>query len=245
MAEISLLGINGSPRRNGNTEFLLGHALDEVKKVASEWRKEIRIDSYSAAGKLFLPCSGCQRCRKLGYCSLEQKDDFGQLRDKWLQADAVLFAVPVYHMSIPGNIRNFLDRLGASVYKKYGSHVKFMKVYGCITQGAHLFSGQEHVITEMIHHALITGNIYVSGDMPQNYIGAAGWTENDSSDSHNALQKCYEEKHLDASFAVSAARSQARRVLQLALIIKAGALKHLQQLHEEKAFAPFVDRISL
>jgi multimeric flavodoxin WrbA len=244
--KVKLLAISGSPRAGGNTEWLLDQAIDEVKKVAIEWGVEIEIDKYSTAGKFFLPCISCFKCVELGYCKRgeEPGDDFNELRDKWLDADAVLFAVPVYHMTIPGNIRNFMDRLGNSLFSYYKGKVpKALKVYGAITQGIHIFSGQEHTITDIINHSLLMGNVYVSGDMWENYIGAAGWTENDPLVTLDALKRYYDEGHFDAQVAVKAARSQGRRVAELAILIKAGALQFLEQLQRDDMYVALIKRL--
>ncbi len=247
MVKIKMLGIMGSPRAGGNTEFLLDETLEEAKRAVEEWGEEIEIEKYSAAGKFFLPCLSCFKCVELGYCKRgeEPGDDFNELRDKWLEADAVLFAVPVYHMTIPGNMRNFMDRLGNSIMNKYGVVVKFMKAYGGVTQGSHIFAGQEHTLTDIINHSLVMGNVYISGDTWQNYIGAAGWTEGDPLATLDALKRYYEDKHFDAETAVTAARSQGRRVAQLALMLKAGALTYIEQLKKEKIYTAFCDRLKM
>jgi multimeric flavodoxin WrbA len=245
--KIKLLALAGSPRAGGNTEWLLDQAVDEVRKVAEEWNVQIEIDRYSTAEKFFLPCISCFKCVDLGHCKRgeEPGDDFNELRDKWLEADAVLFAVPVYHLAIPGNVRNFMDRLGNSLVAGYYKlkAPKHLKVYGGLTQGIHIFAGQEHTLTGIINHALSMGNVYISGDMWENYIGAAGWTENDPLSTLDALKRYFEEEHVDAQITARAARSQGRRVAQLAILIRAGALQFMDQLKKDDLYAAFVKRL--
>lgn len=249
MIKVKILGIMGSPRAGGNTEFMLDEALDEAEKAVKEWGEEVEIEKYSTAGKFYLPCISCFKCAELGYCKRgeEPGDDFNELRDKWLEADAVILAVPVYHMTIPGNIRNFIDRLGNSpTSPKYkGIPLKHLKVYGAIAQGIHIFSGQEHTITDIMNHAILMGNVYIGGDMWENYIGAAGWTEGDPLVSLDALKRLYEDGHFDAKIAVKACRTLGRRVAQLTLIIKVGAQKYLEHLKREKNYMALVDRIQM
>lgn len=70
--------------------------------------------------KVFLPLLKLERCRqcedtgygdckKIGRCIIE--DDFSSLVDKVLQADAVVFANPVYFGDLCESLRAFLDRL--------------------------------------------------------------------------------------------------------------------------------------
>jgi len=232
--KIKVLGICGSPRRNANTEFLLNHALDAAKSVNP---KDVETEAYSIAGKEYLPCISCFICAKTGECIRSKKDDFNELRDKWIDADAVIMAVPVYHMSIPGQLKCFIDRLG----NYGGANGVHLKVYGAIAQGVHLFSGQEQAMTYIAIHALIMGNVVVSGDPWESYIGGAGWTENRIE--KDALKCLYEFKSFDAEIAVKSARSLGKRIAELALIIKAGALCFMDHLKENPLYEPFIERI--
>jgi multimeric flavodoxin WrbA len=229
----------GSPRKGGNTEFLLDQALETANSVDPE---AVEVEAYSIVGKKYLPCVSCFRCGKLGYCVRSKDDDFDELRDKWMMADAVIIAVPVFHMSIPGQLKCFMDRLGNSTWSQYGGPGKHLKVYGAIAQGMHIFSGQENTIKEIINHALIMGNIMVSGDLVDSYIGGGGWTE--TRDEKTALKSLYGEKSIDAEMAVNASRSLGKRVAEIALILKTGALNYINYLCKDPVLKPFTYRIN-
>ena len=228
--KVSLLGICGSPRRRGNSWFLLGHALDAAREALPV---QVEAEAYSLSGKTITGCDGCSRCRELGGCRHE--DDFQELRDKWLAADAIVYSVPVYHMNLPGQLHCFLDRLGNSLP---GPEQKYLKPVGAIAQGAHLFSGQEAAILTLVQHALIMGCVPVSGDMWQSYIGAGGWTQ--SSSGTRTLEKLYESGDPVAQAAVAAATSLGRRVAQLALLIKAGADTYREFLSKDRTYQALV-----
>jgi multimeric flavodoxin WrbA len=232
--KVKILGICGSPRKNGNTEFLLAQALEAAKSVNHD---SVETESYSIAGKKYLPCISCFNCIKLGYCIRSKDDDFEELRNKWMGADGIIMATPVYHMGLPGQLKCFIDRLGNSM-NVIGKH---LKVYGAIVQGVHIFSGEEHTLTQIINHALLMGNVVISGDYWESYIGAAGWTENRIE--KDSLKKLFEEKSFDAEAAVRASRSIGKRVAQLALIIKVGALYLIDYLKDDPYLKPFISRI--
>lgn len=236
--KVKVLGICGSPRKNANTEYLLDQALNAAKSVNP---KSVETEAYSIAGKEYLPCISCFSCAKTGECIRSKKDDFNELRDKWIDADAVIMAVPVYHMSMPGQLKCFIDRLGNSLWSYQGSAGKHLKVYGAIAQGAHIFSGQENAIKEIVNHAIVMGNIVTSGDPWESYIGGAGWTENKIE--KNALRTLYETKSFDAETAVKSARSLGKRVAELALIIKAGALYYMEYIAKDPLYKPFIERV--
>jgi multimeric flavodoxin WrbA len=135
---IHLLGISGSPRKYGNSQFLLDIALNAAQEYAP---RNVRTELYSMAGKIFHPCNACNQCHdKLGYCR-QTDDDFQELRDKWFPADVIIYLVPVFHMGVPGQLKCFLDRLGNSVVESFNSRP--LKVIWVITQGSGLSTGQE------------------------------------------------------------------------------------------------------
>jgi len=64
------------------------------------------------------------------------KDDFEDLFNKWLEADAVIYSIPVFHLGIPAHFKAFIDRLGQTLFAKYlDKPPKLLKVIGVITQG--------------------------------------------------------------------------------------------------------------
>lgn len=236
--KIKVLGIAGSPRRRGNSEYLLEHALEAAQAAAPDL---VETEFYSMVGKKFEGCISCLKCAELkGECI--RKDSFQELRDKWFEADVVLYSVPVYHMCIPGQLRCFIDRLGNSSYCYHNMSVpKVMKVIGAITQGIHIFSGQENVMMQIINHALLMGCIPVAGDGPECYIGAGGWTSNDFE--KDALKRHVAEGELDANIAVTGSRSVAKRAVELSLMIKSGADINRERLANDPMYEAFFKRI--
>jgi multimeric flavodoxin WrbA len=232
MQTLSLLGICASPRKRGNSRYLLDRAL----AAAAGW---IESDLFSFAGKKISPCVSCFRCEELDDCAV--KDDFQELRDAWMAADAIIYSVPVYHMGIPGQLKCFLDRLGNTLCVKEGEGVsKLLKVIGVIAQGDCLFSGQEQVMTTLINHAVLMGCIPVAGDPWQSYLGAAGWTRQELGE--NSLQRLYESEEADAKVAVAAAESLGKRVTEMAMIVKAGGTACREMLTAD-AYGSFLSRI--
>lgn len=245
MSSLTVLGISGSPRR-GNSEFLLAEALEAARSVDSGHVKTV---AYSVRGKKFGPCLSCFRCGELsGECVV--KDSFQEARDLWLAADVVIYSVPVYHMGLPGQLKCFMDRLGNSLFARYrhlfppgvDSLPRHLKVIGGIAQGAHLCSGQEHALTDIINHALLMQCLPVTGDMWEAYIGAAGWTANDID--RRALARQYEEGKDNARILVKAARDVGRRATETALALKGGVELIRERLAKDPVYAPLLERIA-
>ena len=238
MKPLSLLGICGSPRAKGNSRYLLEIAMEEAQKAAGD---RIQTEIVGLSGLRIEPCTSCYTCGKReGECFIE--DDFAFLRDKWAAADAVIYSVPVYHMGIPGQLKCFIDRLGNSLWSYYGGVVaKSLRVIGAITQGAHLFAGQEQAATQLIHHALVMGGIPVTGDPWESYIAAAGWTR--CGDRKDSLRRLVAEGDEDAQVTVRAARSLGRRVAQMTLLVRAGGEAMYGELNQDGGYAIFLNRM--
>jgi multimeric flavodoxin WrbA len=241
MLNITVLGISGSPRK-GNSLFLLNEALNSAKKVAPE---SVRTNLYSIKGKTFNPCIACRFCKEHdGECV--HKDDFEELRQLWLDADVIIYSVPVYHMSIPGQLKCFIDRLGNSMSGKFRSQMpegvyalpKLLKVIGTIAQGLHIFSGQEHTITDLINHTLMMQSIPVTGDLWESYIGAGGWTVN--SIERDGLKKLASGDDLGVMAALKATRDIGRRAVELAMIVKSGIRASESLLKKDAVYHPLL-----
>jgi len=117
-----------------------------------------------------------------------------------------------------------------------------MKVMGFITQGAHLFGGQELALSYMISHALLMRCIPVPGDLPNSYVGAAGWTRGQS-DRHS-LKEFHDRCDRDAVMAVEAARQVARRSVEMAMIVREGLRANQRSLANYPDYRFVLDRLS-
>ena len=242
---IKVLGFCASPR-DGNSKYLLDEAMDAIKSRAAEIDEEVSIKTCTVRGKKLSGCLMCQGCMKDGICLI--KDDFEELQNLWLEADAVIYSVPVYHMGMPAQMKAFIDRLGNSMFGRYkarygeGLNVfpKSLKAIGCISQGIHIFSGQEHTITQVINHAILCGCVPVAGDMWESYIGASGWTYND--ERRDALKTQYAQGLEDARAAVCATKSVATKTFDMAVLLKNGG-NCCPKIAKDPTYTAFADRL--
>lgn len=233
---IKVLGIVASPR-SGNSEYILNYALDSVKNLTYE----LDIDIISFKGKKIQPCIGCFKCKKNnGLCILQ--DDFEEMRNKWLKADVVIYSLALFNLSIPGQLKCFIDRLGQTMSGYYGIRsTRPLKVTGNIVQGAHLYGGQEIAIANMILHQILAKCIPVAGDGWESYIGAAGWTGGESK--RDAISNLHGEGDKDTLVTMKAACSVVKRAIELAAVIKCGGTQMINELKEDEHYIPFINRI--
>ncbi|MBI4294683.1 MAG: flavodoxin family protein [Chloroflexi bacterium] len=103
-----VLGISGSPRKNGNTQILLEEALASAREAGAE------AELIILQGKDIKPCDGCEACSKTGRCHIN--DDMQPLYDKLLETDAIIFGTPIYFFSMTGQLKVFMDRTYALTY---------------------------------------------------------------------------------------------------------------------------------
>ena len=101
---MKVVGIVGSPRKNGNTEMLTAHTL---KAIAEEG---LDTELVPLAGLDIRPCNACMVCLKEERCPIE--DDLFPIYLKMKEADGIILASPVYFGSATALIKALIERAG-------------------------------------------------------------------------------------------------------------------------------------
>ncbi len=99
---MKIVAIVGSPRTNGNTNYLVEQALQEAAKKGIETEKFI-LSQYRIA-----PCQGHENCAKFTAC--KQDDDARWLLEKYTNADGIILGTPVYYYNMSAQMKIFIDR---------------------------------------------------------------------------------------------------------------------------------------
>jgi len=105
------LAVNGSPRKEGNTELLLREVLTELKNAG--WETElVKVGGTSIRG-----CIACQKCfeNKDNECSVK-KDKFNDVFAKMLKADAMILGSPTYFAAVSADLKALIERAGYVAY---------------------------------------------------------------------------------------------------------------------------------
>ncbi len=103
---MKILTVIGSPRTNGNTY----KTVRIIEKELVEKNAEIEFEYVQLSKAGFELCKGCYVCIARGEELCPLKDGRESLEMKMKQADAVIFAAPVYTYNVPWMFKNFLDR---------------------------------------------------------------------------------------------------------------------------------------
>jgi len=169
--EIKILGVCGSPTKGGNTEVFLGEALKAAQKMGGVSTKMI-----SLAGRKIEDCRQCNWCitkqEEGKVCAT--KDDMAELYPMVFEADALLFASPVYSTRLSGYLAAFMDRLRAIFLGKYYRGALANKVGGALTVAWRRNTGPETTLLSIISIFLAMRMIVVTPGEGFCQFGAVG-----------------------------------------------------------------------
>jgi len=170
-----VLIVSTSPRMNSNSEAL----AKAFAKGAQEAGHETEL--ISLRDKTVSFCRGCFVCQEKRRCVI--RDDADVICQKALEADALVFATPIYYYEMSGQLKTLLDRLNPL----YPSDYAFRDVY-LLTAAAEdeetvpqrAISGMEGWI-ECFERARLAGTAFMGG------VTAAG-----EKPEHPALEQAYQ-----------------------------------------------------
>jgi arsenate reductase (thioredoxin) len=113
-----ILGLQGSPRKGGNTDTLLAAFLDRAAQAGAA----VKTIQVARAG--IVPCKGCGYCETHGVCVIADdpmsKEIYGLLRE----ADLVVAATPVFFYGISAQLKGLIDRTQTLWSRKYVYRLK-------------------------------------------------------------------------------------------------------------------------
>lgn len=124
-----LLVFLGSPRMESNSALLANEAIRGAEETGAE------VEVFKLSEMDMHPCQGCKICRKMKdrvLCAIN--DDMNMMYQKILEADAMLFATPIYFYTMSAQTKMFIDRFyafgGDGGYKNRGKKIGVVASYG-------------------------------------------------------------------------------------------------------------------
>jgi multimeric flavodoxin WrbA len=102
---MKVIGINGSPRKEGNTAILIQTVFQELNQHG------IETELISLSGKNIKGCIACRACikNKNQQCIIKN-DDFNDCLGKMIKADGIILGSPVYSAGVTSQIKALIDR---------------------------------------------------------------------------------------------------------------------------------------
>jgi multimeric flavodoxin WrbA len=176
----NILGISGSVRKRGNTEFMINLALEAAEQIEGVKTKLIKLRELKIE-----PCTACLRCSDQPegeYPCPYYKDNDDMPYADLIDADGILLATPVYFGTVSSLLKTYMDRTEPFFRRTKRAWLKAglrYKVGGALVMGHSRQGGQEYTIMTIHNYFLILEMIVVgamSGEMifPGPSFGAAG-----------------------------------------------------------------------
>lgn len=110
-----ILGIVGSPRKNGNTDAIVSEVL---RGAASQ---DAACEKVSLGDLRISGCIACDACKVgPGYIGCAIDDDMQPIYQQLLAADALVIGSPIYCFGPTAQVKAFLDRWYAFSYQADG-----------------------------------------------------------------------------------------------------------------------------
>jgi multimeric flavodoxin WrbA len=107
---MKILGIVGSPRKNGNTEIMMKEALKVTRDAGFD------TEMFLMSEKQVAPCDACGTCFEVGSCVVQ--DDMQDLYDMMESADGIIIGSPVYFGSVSAQTKAVMDRMFALLRRR-------------------------------------------------------------------------------------------------------------------------------
>lgn len=104
---MKVIGINGSPRKGGNTEILIKTVFQELEKEG------IETEFIQLGGKPVHGCTACMKCREFQDKKCHIKNDrINEVITKMFEADGIILGSPVYFADITPETKALIDIAG-------------------------------------------------------------------------------------------------------------------------------------
>lgn len=188
-----VLGLNGSPQKEGNTVALLQNALSAAAEMGAETRLLHVFDAVKGLTQPF-----CTNCVPVCEGACTTGNNLGEAYDLLSRADGIIIGSPVYFGTVSAQLKAFWDK--SRVLRKRKALVNV--IGGAVAVGASRFGGQETTI-RAIHDIMLVQGMTIIGD---------GYIEDDAG--HQGV--CAQKPAADDSFGLKRAAIMGRRVAELA-----------------------------
>ena len=116
---MKILSINSSPRTGGQskTELMLNYLVEGMQEAGAD------VEVVNLHEKNIKNCIGGFTCwtKTPGKC-IHKDDMTNELFPKWLKADLVVYATPLYHYTVNAEMKAFIERTLPAVEPFFEQH---------------------------------------------------------------------------------------------------------------------------
>jgi multimeric flavodoxin WrbA len=143
MVPMLVVGLQGSPRKKGSSDYLLKHFLRKIERTGAE------VQILDIPRMNIRACIGCGHCEKKGFCIIDDDDMAASIYPLLRKAQVVVAVSPVYFYSVTSQLKALIDRTQVFWSRKYRFRLSdplsttrkgfFLSMGG--SQGKKLFNG--------------------------------------------------------------------------------------------------------
>jgi len=149
---MKIVGISGSPNRDGSNSHMIDRALDIARQRGFE------VENITLAGADISPCTDCHVCKTENSCPI--KDDIAGINSSLASADGIIASSPVYFGTLSGQLKMLFDR--TLPLRRNGFLLKD-KVGAALAVGGSRNGGQEYTVWSIhawmhIHGMIVVGD---------------------------------------------------------------------------------------
>ncbi len=151
---MQIIGLNGSPRKDGSTVYLLELALESARRDGAE-TELIHVEPLLRSQK-YPYCRACSSpCTGACYRGTDLEQAFLRLS----RADAVIVGSPVYFGTVSAPLKGFWDKT-----RKLRTALALLNTVGAaVTTGGAAFGGQETTL-KALHDMMLVQGMLLVGD---------------------------------------------------------------------------------
>jgi len=153
------VAFNGSPRKGGNTEFLLKRVLEPIAEAG------IDTELIQIGGRPLRGCTACMKCRQNldKQCSITS-DRFNEYMAKMVEADAIILGSPTYFAGMTAETTALIHRAG---YVAIGNDGLFSRKIGAGVVVNR--RGGATSVLDQINHMFLVSRMIVPGSTYWNF----------------------------------------------------------------------------
>ena len=153
---MKVIGISGSPRKDGNTDTLIKTVFAQLEA------EDIETELIRIGGKAIRGCLACNKCMEMknDTCVINN-DPINEIVQKLKEADGIILGSPTYFADVTAEMKAFIDRVGyvaiangRMLKQKVGASVVAVRRGGSI----HAFDTMNHLF--QISGMYIVGSTY-------------------------------------------------------------------------------------
>ena len=111
---MTILAINGSRRKTGNTKCLIDAILQPARQA------DVPVEALHLGDYAIEACTGCEGCSTSWNCVIE--DDFASIVAKMDTADGIILGSPTYWYTVTSDMKRFIDRCYSLIQYPHNRH---------------------------------------------------------------------------------------------------------------------------